>query len=146
MNRISRIAFTLFCLGVTFVFSGCFSAMFGRVSSDDMTWWDDKNQCQVGNPETYVPGLTVYDPVTGKDVPKKGVTQEEVDQAIRERLEAKQEAMRHYEAMDESEKAKWYNPLGLIRKKSSQPAEEKQIDEPKEIKPQKSRWWKFWGN
>lgn len=99
--------------------SGCFSRMFGRSAGGELIWWCDRCQCQVGDPDAHVHGLTKYNPETGKEEPMKGVTQEMLEEArLQMASEASQDPSQaeHVRKWDEkrstpeSDNVPWWKP------------------------------------
>lgn len=48
-----------------------------RPAGDEMIWWSDIEKREVGDPDKYVPGETVLDPVTGREIPKESLRSDE---------------------------------------------------------------------
>ncbi|MHC4885366.1 MAG: hypothetical protein ACYTGH_09805 [Planctomycetota bacterium] len=150
--------------------NGCISTMVNRSAGGDMVWWCDVTQAQIGHPDTHIPGMTKYDPATGKDIPMAGVTQEEVNEALAERCKRREEQDQlppQVEKKEEGSRFGWMPGVGKKRKEEALPVEATPAPEPAEKRswnpfrrrtaeepapapapepestPRKSRW-KFW--
>ncbi|GEM_PF-2978896 len=78
-------ALALAVLALVLASAGCITRVLGRSAGGERIWWCDRCGERVASPETHVCGMTVYDPATDQDVPRKGVTPEELAQAREER-------------------------------------------------------------
>jgi hypothetical protein len=140
MKRTSLILPALALVMLALGGGGCLSRLFARSAGGELVWWDDKRQERIGSPETYVPGMTQYNPETGKDELRPGVSQEEYQAA----LEARRAERERMEVPPED--------LQLVRKKSwwqrfgdGEDAEEAKA--PDEANPPSRSIWskmKFW--
>ena len=83
-----RIALSLVLLAlVCLVCAGCLSSHLGRASGDEMIWYCDRCQAQVGSPDTHVCGMTEYDAASKSDQLIEGFTREEYEEELARRRE-----------------------------------------------------------
>ncbi|MFH0911700.1 MAG: hypothetical protein V1918_09385 [Planctomycetota bacterium] len=115
--------------------SGCLSSLFGRSAGGRLVWWCDRCQSEVASPETHVCGMTVYDPATGRDIRKVGVTAEALEGA-QKAARASGAVKRKAVSGAEDTHATW-RFWQQSRSRETGPA-------PAARPASTKRWWRFW--